>query len=82
MAASDVHDQLMRDGSVSRTNNERFFDNSWHGNTNVGLVGKANDDETEPKSAGKQIEEIAGTGVNVLTNGGRAILPDDANELL
>ena len=50
--------------------------------TNVGLVCTANEDETGPKSAGEQIEEMAGTGVNVLTNKGRASLPDDATELV
>ena len=50
--------------------------------TNVRLVGTANEDETGPKSAGEQIEEMAGTGVNVLTNEGRASLPDDATVLV
>ena len=39
-------------------------------------------DETGPKSAGEQIKEMAGTGVNVLTNEGRASLPDDATVLV
>lgn len=49
---------------------------------NVGLVDKANDDETGLKSAGEEIEETARTGVKVLTNKGRARLPDDATELV
>lgn len=48
--------------------------------TNVGQVGKAND-ETEPRIAGEQIEEME-TEVNVLTNEGRASLPVDAAELV
>ena len=48
--------------------------------TNVGLVGKVNDDETELKSAREQIKEMAGTCVNVLTKEGRASLPADATK--
>ena len=50
--------------------------------TNVGHFGEANDNKTEPESAGEQIEEMAGAGVNVLTNGGRASLPDNATEFV
>lgn len=32
----------------------------------MGQVGKANDEETEPRIAGEQIEEMAQTEVNVL----------------
>ena len=48
----------------------------------MGQVGKANDEETEPRIAGEQIEEMAETGVNVLTNEGRASLPVDATKLV
>ena len=50
--------------------------------TSVGQVGEANFEETEPRIAGEQIEEMAETGVNVLTNEGRASLPVDATELV
>ena len=50
--------------------------------TNVEQVGKANDEETEPRIAGEQIEKMAETEVNVLTNEGRASLPVDATELV
>ena len=42
---------------------------------NVGLIGKVNDDENGLKSAGENIEEMVGTGVNVLRKEGRACLP-------
>ena len=50
--------------------------------TSVGLVGKVNDDETEPRIAREKIKEMAGTGVKVLTNEGRVGLPDDATKLV
>ena len=48
----------------------------------MGLVGKANDDEIGLKSAGENMEEMAGTGVNVLIKEGRACLPDDGTEFV
>ena len=50
--------------------------------TNVGLVSKANDDKNGLKSARELIEEMSGTGVNVLTKEGRACLSDDGTELV
>jgi len=44
----------------------------------VGLFDKTNDNKTESRIAGEEIEEIAGTGVNVSTNKGRTSLPYDA----
>ena len=49
---------------------------------NVGLFRKANDDKTEHRIAGEQIEEMAAMGVNVLTNKGRASQPDDVTKLV
>lgn len=48
----------------------------------MGLLDKANDNKTEPSIAGEEIEEMAGTGVNVSTNKGRTSLPYDEPELV
>ena len=94
MAVSNLHDQLTRNGRVSRINNdwtlfqERLARKQLGREvvgTNVEQEGKANDEETEPRIAGEQIEtkpKMAETEVNVLTNEGRASIPVDATELV